>query len=90
MNKEEFIDILKEFDIKTIEGFNISYRDNEDKPVNISQGSQCVIDLYQIVQEAIHTIEDVIIPFGDSWYWDNATLRDYMYDLLNILKGSEE
>ena len=35
---------------------------------------------------SINFIETYLIPLGDDWHWDNASIRDDVIDLLNILK----
>ena len=42
-----------------------------------------------IIYKAIEFINDVLIPYGDEWHWDDSSIRDYVELLLNILQNEE-
>ena len=42
------------------------------------------------IDKAIKFIEEDLIPYGNEYHWDNASLEDIVKDLLNILKGDDK
>lgn len=42
------------------------------------------------VDKARDYINNVLIPFGNDWYWDHYELEDYVLKLLEILGDKED
>jgi len=39
------------------------------------------------IYKAIEYIKNSLIPYGDEWHWDDAYIRDYVVELLNLLQN---
>jgi len=39
---------------------------------------------------ALVYINNILIPYGDDWYWDDSSIRDYVVELANMLKEGED
>lgn len=61
------------------DGFIYSYVDLSD-----------LVIMYQNkVNKVIEYINNELLPYGDEWHWDAGSIRDYVCNLLDILKGSD-
>lgn len=78
---EEYITSLQEENIKL----------NEEN-ISIKSVKYMISDVIHksIIDKAIDYIIYELIPYGDEWHWDDTSIRDYVLDLLNILKGVED
>jgi hypothetical protein len=47
-------------------------------------------ELQDRIDKAIEYIENDLIPYGNEYHWDNASLEDEVKELLDILRGNNE
>ena len=74
MNKSELI-ILKQLkEIDELKEYNMKLKDK-------------VEGLQDRIDKAIKNIEEDLIPYGNEYHWDDASLEDYVKEVLDILKG---
>lgn len=95
MSKEQFIEIIKGFDIKEIEEYKIKYKDWENHSVTIQLGfdeednndvnvaNTIIFELQDRIDEAIKLLEKYL----DREY---VITDEYFEYIIEILKGSDE
>ena len=91
MTKEQFIEIIKGFDIKEIEEYKIKYKDSENHNFTIQLG----FDEEDKIDKAIEYIEksklNPLNTYCKYLYVDYDTGEiEHLDELLNILKGSDK
>ena len=47
-------------------------------------------ELKEQINKTIDYINEELIPYGDEWHWDSATIGDMVNELLDILKGGNK
>lgn len=75
-NQDEFVHDVLDFLIEYDKG--------------VMQGMNKLNELQERVNKAIKYINEKLIPYGEEWFWNSATIGDMVNKLLDILKGSDK
>ena len=102
MTKEQFIEIIKGFDIKEIEEYKIKYKDSENHSAIIQLGfdeednndvnvaNTIIFDLQDRIDKAIEYLESYNRDFKHCKFGEAPISMRELGDLLDILKGSDK
>lgn len=71
------------------ESFEIAYKEFKGMTKRFRCAKKLNLDKKARIEKSIEYIENNLIPFGEEWHWDNGCIKDYIIELLKILKGED-